>query len=57
VRSSPLPALTTIRQAILHSDIDIMAVVADVMAAMDKAGCSRPVRHPLCRDSKNGAFE
>jgi hypothetical protein len=63
VRSLALPVLTTkIRQPILHSITDIMAVVAaaDVMD-MDKAECSisriPPVRHPRYRDNNNYAFE
>ncbi len=53
---------TKVRQTILHSITDIMAVVAaaDVMD-MDKAerSISRmlPVRHPRCRDNNNYAFE
>jgi hypothetical protein len=64
VRFSALPVLTTkVRQPILHSINDIMAVVvaaADVMD-MDKAECSisriLPVRHPRCQDNNNYAFE
>jgi hypothetical protein len=63
VLSSAFPVLTTkVRQTILHSITDIMAVVAaaDVMD-MDKAECSisrmLPVRHPRCRDNNNYAFE
>jgi hypothetical protein len=53
---------TEVRQAILHSISDIMAVAvaaADVMD-MDKAECSisriLPVRHPRCRDNNTYAF-
>ena len=53
---------TEVRQAILHSISDIMAVVAaaaDVMD-MDKAECSisriPPVRHPRCQDNNTHAF-
>jgi hypothetical protein len=65
LRFSALPVLTTkVRQPILHSINDIMAVVvaaaADVMD-MDKAECSisriLPVRHPRCQDNNNYAFE
>jgi hypothetical protein len=64
VLSSAFPVLTTkVRQTILHSITDIMAVAAaaaDVMD-MDKAerSISRmlPVRHPRCRDNNNYAFE
>jgi hypothetical protein len=50
---------TEVRQPILHSITDIMAVVADVMG-MDKAECSisriLPVRHPRYRDNNTYAF-
>jgi hypothetical protein len=50
---------TEVRQAILHSISDIMAVTADVID-MDTAECSisriLPVRHPRYRDNNTYAF-
>jgi hypothetical protein len=62
VRSSALPALTTILQAILHRLIGItVAEEEDVMADMDKGerSISRilPARNPRCRVSKNYAIK
>jgi hypothetical protein len=62
VRFSALPVLTTkVRQPILHSINDIMAVAAADATDMDKAECSisriLPVRHPRCQDNNNYAFE
>jgi hypothetical protein len=61
VRSLARPALTTIRQAILHSLTGIMVAVEDAMADMDKAECSiariLPLRNHRCRESNNCTFE
>ena len=50
---------TKIRQAILHSITDIMAVAAADVMDMDKAKCSisriLPVRHPRYRDNNTYA--
>jgi hypothetical protein len=52
---------TKVRQPILHSITDIMAVAAADVMDMDKAECSvsriLPVRHPRCRENNNYAFE
>jgi hypothetical protein len=51
---------TEVRQAILHSIIDIMAVAAADVMDMDTAECSisriLPVRHPRYRDNNTYAF-
>jgi hypothetical protein len=51
---------TKVRQAILHSITDIMAVAAVHVMDMDKAECSisriLPVRHPRYRDNNTYAF-
>jgi hypothetical protein len=62
VRSSALPAPTTILQAILHSLIGItVAEEEDVMADMDKGerSISRilPALNPRCRVSNNYPFK
>ena len=50
---------TEVRQAILHSISDIMAVAAADVMDMDKAVCSisriLPVRHPWYRDNNTYA--
>jgi hypothetical protein len=49
-----------VRQLILHSISDIMAVAAADVMDMDKAECSisriLPVRHPRYRDNNTYAF-
>jgi hypothetical protein len=51
---------TEVRQPILHSITDIMAVAAADVMDMDKAECSisriLPVRHPWYRDNNIYAF-
>ena len=51
---------TEVRQAILQSITDIMAVAAADVMDMDKAECSisriLPVRHPRFRDNNSYAF-
>jgi hypothetical protein len=51
---------TEVRQAILQSITDIMAVAAADVMDMDKAECSisriLPVRHPRYRDNNSYAF-
>jgi hypothetical protein len=51
---------TEVRQAILHSISDIMAVAAADVMDMDKAVCSisriLPVRHPWYPDNNTYAF-